>query len=127
MGYVMQGKSRKFILLALQREHIERRLLASASGLCRRMNAGLHIMLSGSPETTLLQKLMDGLQKDGIDCCLTQRAALNSKEIVHYANTHACISTVMIDSLEHWIRPEDEKSGNPWRKLACPLVVAMPN
>jgi hypothetical protein len=31
----------------------------------------------------------------------------------------------MIDSLDSWAAPEDEKSRDPWRKLDCPLVVAI--
>lgn len=50
-----------------------------------------------------------------------------SKEIVQYANTHACILTVMIDSKRNWATPEDEKGSDPWRKLDCPLVVAIPD
>ena len=122
----MPGKPRRFILLALKGEHIEPRLLSSASGLCKRMDAGLDIMLSCGEEKLplLLESFMRGLQQDGIHYRLTQKTALRSKEIVQYANTHECISTVMIDSLGNWIAPEDEKGKDPWRKLDCPLVVA---
>lgn len=129
MDKVMPGKSRRYVLLALKGEHIEPRLLSSASGLCRRMDAGLDIMLStgNGKQPPQLENFIRGLQQDGIRYRLTQQAALRSKEIVQYANTHECISTVMIDSLDSWITPEDEKGIDPWRKLDCPLVVAMPD
>lgn len=124
----MPGKPRRFVLLALKGEHIEPRLLSSASGLCKRMDAGLDIMLVSSEEKQppLLENFIRVLQQDGIHYRLTQQAVLRSREIVRYANTHECISTVMIDSLDNWAAPEDEKGGAPWRKLDCPLVVAMP-
>lgn len=125
----MPEKPRRYVLLALKGEHIEPRLLSSASGLCRRMDAGLDIMLSAGNENRLLllENFIQTLQQDGIHCRLTQHALLRSKEIVRYANTHECISTVMIDSLGSWIASEDEKGSDPWRKLDCPLVVAMPD
>jgi hypothetical protein len=125
----MPGKPRRYVLLALRGEHIELRLLSSASRLCRRMDAGLDIILSSSDniKSTLLENFIQGLQQDGIHCRLTQQALLRSKEIVQYANTHACISTVMIDSLDSWTAPEDKKGSDPWRKLDCPLVVAIPD
>jgi hypothetical protein len=127
--WVMPGKPRRYVLLVLTEEHIEPRLLSSASGLCRRMDAGLDIMLSSSEKQPppLLENFMRRLQQDGIHYRLTQQAMLRSKEIVQYANTHECISTVMIDSLGRWTTPEDEKGSDPWRKLDCPLVVAMPD
>ena len=124
----MPGKTKRYVLLALKGEHIEPRLLSSASGLCRRIGAGLDIMLVGGEEKPppLLDNLMRELQRDGIHCRLTQQAVLRSREIVHYANTHECISTVVIDSLDSWATPKDAKGSDPWRKLDCPLVVAMP-
>jgi hypothetical protein len=125
----MPGKPRRYVLLALKRDRIEPRLLSSASGLCRRMDAGLDIMLSSGDEKlpSLLENFIRALQQDGIHFRLTQQALLRSREIVQYANTHECISTVMIDSLGSWTAPEDEKGSDPWRKLDCPLVVAIPD
>jgi len=125
----MPGKTRRYVLLALRGEHVEQRLLSSASGLCRRMDAGLDIMLSSDDKDLppVLENFVQNLQQDGIHYRLTRHAVLRSKEIVQYANTHECISTVMIDSKGKWTAPEDEKGGDPWRKLDCPLVVAIPD
>lgn len=125
----MPGKPKRFVLLPLKGEHIEPRLLSSASGLCRRMDAGLDIMLvSGEKKPPpMLDSFMRELQRDGIYCRLTHKTAMRSREIVQYANTHECVSTVAIDSLGSWAAPEDEKGSNPWRRLDCPLVVAMPD
>lgn len=125
----MPGKAKRYVLLALKGEHIEPRLLSSASGLCRRMDAGLDIMLvagEGKPPP-MLDSFMRELQRDGIHCRLTHKAALRGRDIVQYANTHECISTVVIDSLAGWAAAGEEKGGDPWRRLDCPLVVAMPD
>jgi len=51
------------VLLALRGEHIEPRLLSSASGLCRQMDAGLDIIPSSSDniKVTLLENFNTGL------------------------------------------------------------------
>lgn len=124
----MPGKPKRYVLLALKGEHIEPRLLSFASGLCRRMDAGLDIMLVSSEEKPppMLDSFMRELQRDGIQYRLTHKTALRGREIVQYANTHECISTVVIDSLASWAAAGEEKGGDPWRRLDCPLVVAMP-
>ncbi len=115
-------------MLALKSEHIEPRLLASASGLCRRMDAGLDIMLASGEEKLppVLENFMREMQQEGIYCRLKRESGMRSRDIIHYANTHECISSVVIDSLGNWTTPGDEKSSDPWRKLDCPLVVALP-
>jgi len=125
----MPGKPRRYVLLALRGDRIEPRLLSSASGLCMRMDAGLEIMLSSGDNIRppLLENFIQSLQQDEIHCRLTQQALLRSREIVQYANTHSFISTVIIDSLGNWTAPEGEKGSDPWRKLDCPLVVAIPD
>jgi len=125
ISYVMPGKPRRFILLALKGSHIDPRLLSSASSLCGRLDAGLDIMLVSAEGKLppLLDNFMRELQQGGIYCRLMHKAALRSREIVQYANTHECITTVLIDSQARWMAPEDEKRGNSWRKLGCPLVV----
>jgi hypothetical protein len=125
----MSGLSSKFILLAIKDEHIEPRLLTYASTLCRRMDAGLDIMLRGESKTLppLLDNFMRELQQDGIQCRLTQQGGLRRRDIVQYANTHGSISTVVIDAVSNWATPEDDENSDPWRKLECPLVVAIPD
>ena len=85
------------------------------------------LVSSGERPPPLLDNFMQELQKDGIYCRLTHKTVLRRREIVQYANTHECISTVVIDSLGKWATPEDEKGRDPWRRRDCPLVVAMPD
>lgn len=121
------ASSQRYVLLALKGDHIEPRLLSSASGLCRRIDAGLDIMLSSAEnkQPLLLENFIRDMQRNGIPCRLTRQAGLRSDEIIRYANTHERISTVMINSLSNWNTAEGEKDRDPWRKLSCPLVVAI--
>ena len=125
----MPGKPGRLILLALKSEHIEPRLLSSTSGLCRRMDAGLDIMLVSCEEKLppVLENFMREMQQQGIYCRLKRESGMCGRDIVHYANTHECISSVVIDSLGNWTTPGDDKNSDPWRKLDCPLVVAIPD
>lgn len=123
------GKPERFILLALRSGQIEPRLLASASSLCRRVDAGLDIVLitehAELPE--ILEQFVREMRQEGIPCRLTRDAAMRRADIVRYANTHECILTVLIDSVGKWADWGHDKSSDPWRKLDCPLVSAIPD
>ncbi len=116
-------------MLAHREEQVVPRLLSLAFGLCRRMDAGLEIMLLSIEEQlpSLLENFMRELQQEGIPYRLKQGGAMHSKDVVHYANTHECIVTVLIDRMGSWMGAGDDKHHNPWRKLDCPLVVARPD
>jgi hypothetical protein len=126
---VIPGQSGRFLLLALKGEHVEHRLLAYAASLCRRMDAGLDILLTSGVEslTPQLDNFVRELREEGVQCRLTKEAGLCSKDIVQYANAHARISTVVIDAISHWVASGDAKHNDPWCKLDCPLVVAIPD
>jgi hypothetical protein len=93
-------KTERKIVLAVREGHIEPRLLASARSLCERMDAELDI--------------------------LARRPEMRRRDIVQYANTHECVSTVVIDSLEGWESVAEDRASDPWARLACPLVTAAP-
>ena len=119
------GSERK-VLLAVRAGRIDPRLLVSARSLCQRMDASLDILvLAGSDELPAeVADLIKALRKEGVMYTLAQKSILRRRDIVEYANTHECISTVVIDSLEGWESVAEDKTSNPWRKLACPLVTA---
>ncbi len=116
------------VLLAVREGRIDPRLLASARSLCQRMDASLDILLSAGgvelPEA--VAAFVGSLRAEGISYSLAHLPALRRRDIVDYANTHECIASVVIDSLEGWESIAREKAGDPWAKLACPLVTAMP-
>lgn len=93
------------------------------------MDAGLDIMLVSDEKKPppALESFMREMQQEGIYCQLKQESGMRSRDIVHYANTHECISTVVIDRPGNWILPGDDVNNDPWRKLGCPLVAAMPD
>lgn len=85
------------------------------------------LSVKSSKHTPLLEDFTRELQREGIPWQLTQHEDLRSNEIIVYANSHECISSVMINSLSNWIETETDKGKNPWRKLNCPLVVVTPD
>lgn len=116
------------VLLAVREDSIDQRLLSSALSLCKRMDAGLEILAIVKGETLPLplQELLEALRKEGLYYSLTRKPALRRRDIVDYANTHECISVVVIDSLEGWESLAQDRNSDPWKKLECPLVTAAP-
>lgn len=125
MSQVRSRPERK-VLLAVRAGRIDPRLLVSARSLCQRMDASLDILvLAGGDELPAeVADLVKELRKEGVMYTLAQKSVLRRRDIVDYANTHECISTVVIDSLEGWESVAEDKTSNPWRRLACPLVTA---
>lgn len=116
------------VLLAVREDSIDQRLLSSALSLCKRMDAGLDILaiVKGEALPQPLQELLETLRQEGLYYSLTRKPALRRRDIVDYANTHECISAVVIDSLEGWESLAQDRASDPWKKLACPLVTAAP-
>ncbi len=114
------------VLLAVREDSVDQRLLSSALGLCKRMDAGLEILaiVKGEALPLPLQELLVTLRKEGLYYSLTRKPALRRRDIVNYANTHECVSAVVIDSLEGWETLAQDRNSDPWKKLACPLVTA---
>lgn len=116
------------VLLAVREDSIDPRLLTSALNLCKRMDAGLEILaiVSGDVLPPPIESLLKTLREEGLFFNLTRKPALRRRDIVDYANTHECISAVVIDSLDGWETLAQDRSSDPWKKLECPLVTATP-
>lgn len=121
-------KAERKILLAVREGYVDPRLLASARSLCQRMDAGLDILLlaQGEAMPPELAQLVHSLRAEGVMYSLERKPVLRRRDIVQYANTHECVATVVIDSLEGWERVAEDRSADPWGRLACPLVTAAP-
>lgn len=112
--------SARKVLLAVQGEPLDARLFSAASSLAKRMSAGLEILLQADKNAppAPLAALLLRLERDEVRYHLDWHATLAAREVVRYANTHECITCVVIDSPENW-----PGSAGVWDKLACPLVV----
>lgn len=134
MGFQSFGKdtdsrqAERKILLAVREGFVAPRLLASARNLCQRMDAGLDILLLAKEERIPpeVADLIGELRREGVLYSLERKPVLRRRDIVQYANTHECVVTVVIDSLEGWESVAEDRSSNPWSNLACPLVTAAP-
>ncbi len=125
---IAAAKPERQVLLAVREGHLDPRLLASARSLCQRLDAGLDILVRTVGETlpAEIDDLVKALRQDGVLYTLTQKPVLRRRDIVQYANTHECIATVVIDSLEGWESVAEDRASDPWSRLACPLVTAAP-
>lgn len=123
-----KSKYERKVLLAIRAGHIDPRLLASARALSQRMDADLDILVVASGETPPPEvgDFVRTLRDEGVAYSLTVKPNLRRRDIVQYANSHECVDTVVIDSLEGWESIAEDRASDPWRKLACPLVTAAP-
>lgn len=127
-GLASPSSSERKVLLAIREGYLDPRLLASARNLCQRLGAGLDILLAARSKQLPdeVNELIKTLRAEGVVYTLSQYEQLRRRDVVQYANTHECIATVVIDSLEGWESIARSRSSNPWAKLACPLVTAVP-
>lgn len=116
------------VLLAIREGYLDPRLLTSARSLCQRLGAELDILLLAAGEALPpeVADLVRDLRSAGVMYTLTRKPQLRRRDVVQYANSHECIVSVVIDSLEGWEAIAEDKNSDPWRKLACPLVTAAP-
>lgn len=116
------------ILLAVREGCVDARLLASARSLCQRMDAELDILVRTAKDAlpAELGEFIRELRAAGLPYSLSQKPELRRRDIVDYANSHECISSVVIDSLEGWETVAADRASDPWARLACPLVTAAP-
>jgi len=122
------GSPRK-VLLAVREGRIDPRLFSSARELCTRLNADMDVLLVTEQESlpTVLDEFLDSLRQAGVQYSLYLKPGLRRRDIVDYANSRECITAVVIDSREGWEPLAQDRTSDPWRRLACPLVTAAPN
>lgn len=116
------------ILLAIREGFLDPRLLVSARSLCERLGAGLDILLASRDRLlpAAVGELVKTLRAEGVPYTISHFDQLSRRDVVRYANTHECVATVVIDSLEGWESIARSRATDPWKSLACPLVTAVP-
>lgn len=122
------GSPRK-VLLAVRERHGYPRLFAAARELCTRLDADMDILLVTEAKlpSAQIESFLDSLRQAGVQYSLLLKPGLRRRDIVDYANSRECISAVVIDSREGWEPHAPDRTGDPWHRLACPLVTAAPN
>jgi len=119
------GKQRT-VLLAVREGHVDPRLLTSALSLCSRLEADLEIQVIAASKTlpAEMEGFLDSLREAGLPFSLDLKPSLRRRDLVDYANAHENIAAVVIDSREGWEALALDRSSDPWKRLACPLVTA---
>jgi hypothetical protein len=119
------GKQRT-VLLAVREGHVDPRLLTSALSLCRRLEADLEIQVIAAGETppAEMDDFLASLREADLPFSLDVKPSLRRRDLVDYANAHENIAALVIDSREGWEALALDRSSDPWKRLACPLVTA---
>ena len=119
------GKQRT-VLLAVREGHVDPRLLTSAQSLCRRLEADLEIQVIAAGETppAEMDDFLASLREADLPFSLDVKPSLRRRDLVDYANAHENIAALVIDSREGWEALALDRSSDPWKRLACPLVTA---
>jgi len=119
------GKQRT-VLLAVREGHVDPRLLTSALSLCGRLEADLEIQVIAAGETPPpeMEEFLASLRAAGQPFSLDVKPSLRRRDLVDYANAHENIAALVIDSREGWEALALDRSSDPWKHLACPLVTA---
>ena len=124
-GMTHPGKQRT-VLLAVREGHVDPRLLTSALSLCGRLEADLEIQVIATGETppAEMEAFLASLRATGQPFSLDVKPSLRRRDLVDYANAHENIAALVIDSREGWEALALDRSSDPWKHLACPLVTA---
>jgi hypothetical protein len=115
---------RKVLLVLI--EHVPtQRVLDAACALCDRLGAGLEIVRLGDrlPEDLLVATVKE-ITHSGLNCAAVARPDWGVEDLVEWANSRACVATVMVPAYEREAMAATEQPENDrWHHLACPLVV----
>jgi hypothetical protein len=124
-GMTHPGKQRT-VLLAVREGHVDPRLLTSALSLCGRLEADLEIQViaAGEAPPPEMEAFLTSLRATGQPFSLDVKPSLRRRDLVDYANAHENIAALVIDSREGWEALALDRSSDPWKHLACPLVTA---
>jgi len=101
---VKASAPRNGILLALDGNCLERQAIPHALQFCRQTGKRLDILLVNPPKpaTLMLGKLLQQLEKEGIDYRLTSGDGDLADEIPLYLRRFQSISFVLMDCLDKW-------------------------
>ena len=112
------------VLLGLEGDRLDERVLVCAANLCQRVHAGLEVLLISDNQElpARLARFFRELHAAGIGYRFFHKQGDLGWEIVRYVKTRKNIAFVVVESLEG--REGKRGQVRPWRLLACPMVVA---
>lgn len=121
-------KKEKRVLLAANKGNIDFKAFKYAVNTCKRINAGLDILIvaSGNENTSAMEQILHELDKEGIKHMVSKREGCLKQAIVDYTNSEKDILFVVIEStdgLETGCGTKTKKLSEAWQRLRCPLVV----
>lgn len=127
-AYAISGQpnkaSERQVLLGLEGDRLDERVLVCAVNLCQRVHAGLEVLLISDNQElpARLARFFRELHAAGIGYRFFHKQGDLGWEIVRYVKTRKNIAFVVVESLEG--REGKRGQVRPWRLLACPVVEA---
>ena len=113
------------VLLVLSAQIPSRRVLDAACALCDRTGAGLEIVgLGGRLPADLIAATVKEVARSGLNCRAVDKPDWCVDDLVDWANSRACVSTVMLPASAPDVTAENAQvDADGWRRLSCPLVL----
>ncbi len=96
-------------------------LLECALGLCRRIGAGVEVLVAGADSADAAAAAEAGLRRSGVPYRIVAAREAVAPAAVRFARDNAHVRLVVVDGRE--VPPRSRGRGE-WTHLACPLVVA---
>jgi len=84
----------------------------------------IQVIAGGAATPPEMEAFLGTLRDAGLPFSLDVKPSLRRRDLVDYANAHEHIAAVVIDSREGWEALAQDRSSDPWKHLACPLVTA---
>ena len=84
----------------------------------------IQVIAAGATPPAEMDGFLQTLREAGLPFSLMVKSSMRRRDLVDYANAHEHIAAVVIDSREGWEALAQDRSSDPWKHLACPLVTA---
>lgn len=109
------------VLAAASAPFLSGALLDSAVSLCRRMGAGVEVLVAGAGTPEAAAAAEKDLRRSGVPYRVVTAPEALAPAAVRFARDNAHVRLVVVDGRE--VPPRSRGRGE-WTHLACPLVVA---
>lgn len=116
------------IVLALKRDHMDKKVFRYALNLCKRIGADMDILYISSSDAhdSLLEAWLSELDSEGVNYRLEHKKGSLRQELINYTNEKKKILFAVTESSKHLEEKCMDKGrglSEAWHNLKCPLVV----
>src|SRR5271169_5207822 len=119
-------KDERRIVLAIKREHMDKKTFRYALNTCKRIGADLDILYISSTDAhdPLLEECLSELKAEGVNYRLMHKKGSLKQEIIDYTNEKKEILFAVTESTKNLeVDHKGRGLSEAWHNLKCPLVV----